>query len=498
MAFLPVFSAPRRGTRPRRAPWIRQVTRLIHVQAVHGLRYPSAEKTFSADGYVTPAWDMPAPLAEPAYQPLWLAIVFGSLPDGQLETLAERCRYYTSEISVAPPDAVLLEIRGSLRLFGGLSPLIESIARTLAGRGYEVTLAATPVPSASLILVRQGKGVLIEDRAQLRTVLAGLPVRALEIPAEQLRRLERMGISRLMDLWRLPRDGLARRFGAGFLTQLDKLMGHIPDFRPAYRPPLRFTDACTLPAETADATFILAAARRLLSRLITFLKNHDAAIGGFCLILKPRRHSSIECLPIECRIGLRSRTRDLRRLEHLLAERLHALRLPAPVLEMELRAEDIRQYTPTTESLLLGRPEGGFSPPENAGPDLQSERIWETLEARLGRGCITVPACHADHRPERAGGESASSGAGHEPYPNVRRPLWLLDPPEPLAGNLPPRWQGKALSLRSGPERIEAGWWDGAERRRDYFRAVTADGRQLWVFRNLDSPHEWHLHGYWG
>lgn len=444
---------------------------------MHALRLPSHPDTL-------PGCDIPIPATEPAYRPLWLAVVFDHLPAGGLESLASPCQRYTPQINLAPPDAVLLEIRGSLSLFGGLSPLIENISQTLAREGHEVTLAATPVPSASLILARQGRGLLIEDDARLRAVLAGLPVRGLEIPAEQVRRLERMGISHLGDAWRLPRDGLTRRFGTELPICLDRLSGRLTDLRPRYRLPLRFSGSCLLPEDTVDVALILVAARRLLRRLLAFLKAHDAAIGAFLLILKPRRRSSIEYRPSEYRVGLRSRTRDLRRLERLLAEHLHALRLPAPVLELELRAEDIGRYSPVTESLL-------------PGGNPESERIRETLEARLGRGCITVPACRADHRPERAGGECPSTGVSHTLRPGTKRPLWLLDPPEPLAGDSPPRWRGRQLRLLSGPERIESGWWDGEGRRRDYYRAVTADGGQLWIFRDLDSPRAWRLHGYW-
>ncbi|HBB21736.1 MAG TPA: DNA repair nucleotidyltransferase, partial [Pseudomonas sp.] len=36
-----------------------------------------------------------------------------------------------------------------------------------------------------------------------------------------------------------------------------------------------------------------------------------------------------------------------------------------------------------------------------------------------------------------------------------------------------------------GPERIESGWWDGADARRDYYRVQTTTGQQGWAFRAL-------------
>jgi protein ImuB len=49
------------------------------------------------------------------------------------------------------------------------------------------------------------------------------------------------------------------------------------------------------------------------------------------------------------------------------------------------------------------------------------------------------------------------------------------------------------LSLLSGPERIESGWWDGGEIGRDYFVGSDAQGEQLWLYR--DRGGEWFVHG---
>ena len=68
----------------------------------------------------------------------------------------------------------------------------------------------------------------------------------------------------------------------------------------------------------------------------------------------------------------------------------------------------------------------------------------------------------------------------------VPRPLWLLDPPRRLA-------EGE-FALLAGPERIESGWWDGAEARRDYFIARTGEISLAWIYREREGG--WFLHGY--
>ena len=62
--------------------------------------------------------------------------------------------------------------------------------------------------------------------------------------------------------------------------------------------------------------------------------------------------------------------------------------------------------------------------------------------------------------------------AGSAPLPDAPRPLWLLTEPQPLAQLI----ESRPWVLRDGPERIESGWWDGGDVRRDYFVADTPDG----------------------
>ena len=52
--------------------------------------------------------------------------------------------------------------------------------------------------------------------------------------------------------------------------------------------------------------------------------------------------------------------------------------------------------------------------------------------------------------------------------------------------------------LREGPERIESGWWDGADVRRDYYVAESPAGELAWIFRDHcrgTDDGEWFLHG---
>jgi protein ImuB len=75
------------------------------------------------------------------------------------------------------------------------------------------------------------------------------------------------------------------------------------------------------------------------------------------------------------------------------------------------------------------------------------------------------------------------------------RPFWLLPTPQPLDEIDAVPQRGGPLRLLAGPERIESGWWDGADVARDYFVALAPDRSLLWVYRSRRVPGGWFLHG---
>jgi protein ImuB len=54
-----------------------------------------------------------------------------------------------------------------------------------------------------------------------------------------------------------------------------------------------------------------------------------------------------------------------------------------------------------------------------------------------------------------------------------------------------------ALTVLAGPERIESGWWDGGDVRRDYYVVQTSLGQRAWAFLPAGaSDGAWMLHGW--
>jgi protein ImuB len=294
--------------------------------------------------------------------------------------------------------------------------------------------------------------------------------------------LHAIGAQTVGELERLPRDGLARRFGQALLDDLDRAHGRLADPRAFHVPPPRFHARLELPAEATQAESLLFAAQRLFLQLEGFLA---ARVGGVRQLELRLYHREAPATVIA--IGLVAPSRDASHFTQLARERLGVTALPEPVRALALAADDLVPLPGTPRALFddgRGRPEDW-------------PRLVERLRARLGAGSVHGVRVAEEHRPEyasqsctlapapaRATGGNAGTGL---------RPFWLLEAPRPLAevGAVP--HHGGPLKLLAGPERIESGWWDGAEIARDYFVAQTPEQALVWIYRTRGGG--WFLHG---
>lgn len=400
-----------------------------------------------------------------------------------LEAIALWAGQFTPAVSLNPPAGVLLEIEASLQLFGGLPPLYERIAQGLDRLGHQARLAVAPTPTGAWLLAQAGHTEAVLDRRSLAAALRPLPLRLLGLPDASRRALRDLGLRRLGELMRLPRTGLSRRFGPELLDSLDRALGRRPDPRPRFEPPARFSSRLLLPAEIADSEALLFPIRRLLLELEGFLLGRGGGVQAFALELC---HAGTANSRLQ--LGLVAPAREPAHLLALVREHLDRFTLPEPVEAIALEADRIEAMDAAPEDL--------FTPAKGAGQSWQG--LVERLRARLGAEAVTALGISNEHRPERAWrcAEPGAKAAGStRPLP---RPAWLVDPPSRLqciAGR--PQLNGR-LILRQGPERIESGWWDGADVARDYFVAENPRHARFWIYREADHPDQWFLHGVFG
>jgi error-prone DNA polymerase len=262
-----------------------------------------------------------------------------------------------------------------------------------------------------------------------------------------------IGVATIGEALALPRDGLAQRCGEAVLDALDRACGRTPESHAFFDPPARFSARLELPGETAYAEALLFPARRLLAQLAGLLAARHEGLRAYTLRLI---HFDSSFAEIEIRLA--SASRDAVRFARLLQEKLGDKNLQRPVEAIELHAAGFEP---------LGAKSGGLFG-DAAADEEDWARLVERLRMRLGAEAVCGLATQPDHRPEHAWRrvEPGEWDPREFRQPGAR-PLWLLEESRRLAES--------EFTLLSGPERIECGWWDGDEAKRDYFIARLAE-----------------------
>lgn len=404
-----------------------------------------------------------------------------------------------ADVGRTPQALLWIEIGASLQLFGGAQALCAAIRADLDELEHRVQLALAPTrAAAALFAVQQQRGVAAPQG--LDAALTPLPIDVLPWPTATLAALHGVGLKTIGQLLALPRAAFARRFGPSTLRELDQLRGRAAEPSAAIVPPTLFKRRFELPGEVETVEALSFALKRLTLELQHWLRARDLGVRALRLVCEhaQRRRSSFTL-----RYG--TSHRDARRLFDTLHERIGREPLAAAVRAIRLEAIDTAAADVVQHDLF------------NAGDGgLQWRASLERIAARLGDAAVWTPVPIDEHRPERAAHarrlmdvadevgtapmshRARSQGlrgqrAAHiaslqcEPERASARPLWLLREPQVL--HAPP-------PADTAPERIESGWWDHADARRDYYRLQLADA-SAWVFCEHGSQ-RWFVHGFWG
>jgi protein ImuB len=425
-----------------------------------------------------------------------------------LHALAHVMLGFTPSVCLQPPHTVLAELQASLRCFGGPQRLWQQIQQALQPLGHQLQLAHAPTALAAAWFARvahQGgpPPAGLPNLIDLPTQLSPLPLSELVEDPRLQQDLQAMGFNTLGALRVQPRAGLSRRLGPGLLNTLDRAYGDAPDPRAWLVPPECFASSLDLHARSDDCALLLAAAAVLLQRLAAWLRARHARVQRFTLRLhhdtRLRASSLGEAGPhvSEFAMALADPSADPAHWQAVLSERLGREALSAPVLSLSLFCDEP----------VLGPPPDLDLFPALANPREGLMRLVERLQARLGVEGVTRLARLPEHRPERASQPRPaaldSASPVTPPAARLTRPVWLLAQPEPLPERQSRPWLGsEPLRLLAGPERLEAGWWDGGLSARDYFVAGLPAGELVWIYRLRPAPPQgepgWFLHGRFG
>lgn len=397
-----------------------------------------------------------------------------------LNALAAWAQQFSSVVCIDNERWLIwMEIGASLRYFGGMQALLKKVAGEVASLHYTVVPGVAATLEAAALLTRPHANKahikVIARRSELTAGLSKLALETLATSPETIAALRSIGWQCIGDVLMLPRDALARRFGPKFTDYLRCLLGEQADPRAPYRVPSTYQRRFEMPAPLEAIEALLFPLRRMLGELQGYLRARDTALQELLV-----RFEHEQAPTTELTLRTTAPQRDATRLLALLRDLLERTNLPAPVVEIVITAN---RFVPLGDTQL-----DLFD--DNKRRDMTWANLLDKLRARLGEQAVRRLGLHDDHRPEQAWCvlDEATSAATEQrlldTYP--QRPLWLIEP-KPLT-QLP--------NLIGKPERIEAGWWSGADVHRDYYVAETTEGSRWWVYRDVTTL-QWYLHGLW-
>jgi len=376
---------------------------------------------------------------------------------------------YSSNVTSKDSNTLLIEIAASLKLFGGINALYKRIRQDLRDQQLTLLTGIAPTPSAARLFARAGrKG--IPDETSLSAALADIPIHFLDLDNFTFKGLRQSGIRTLGELQQIPPAALTRRFGSSVTSQLYKLDGRLPDPQTPYQPDEEFSQSVDLALEAPDTGALSFPVNRLLGALGGFLKTRDSGITHLDVEL---HHHHLQ--PIVVPIRFLDATANMGHLLRVTIEKLSTQQLKAPVIRVALHSRQLAPLSREGKDLF-----------QKSQTNIETiEQIIDKLSARLGKEHVFSAITENDHRPEKAWVSSLldqQQASTHWPA----RPLWLLAQPRPLT---------ETVNVHTLPERIENGWWDDIDVRRDYFIASDKQGSYLWVYRLRHQPDQWWVHG---
>lgn len=390
-----------------------------------------------------------------------------------LKALCAWAEQYSNTIC-SDPDRwlVWIEIGASLHYFNGLDALLRQLQASVHVLGYTACIGVAPTLEAAALFARHSQGRPVTDRARCRTVLSPLPLSRLALPPQTIDALQEVGWKTIGETLALPHDQLARRFGPELPRYLQRLLGDTPDPRPLYRSPATYHRVFEFAYPIDHLESMLFPLRRLLMELQGYLRGRDTALQQLQLSLS---HEQVE--PTTLSLQTTTPQRDGQRLFELLRERLANLAFTAPICVLTLQVSQFVVLGDTQLNLFEVAP--------------QREQDWanliDKLRSRLGDQAVRHLGLQDDYLPEKAWCRVDQPRHDLLPADYPDRPLWLITP----------RALQTLPTLLGKPERIESGWWNEQDTRRDYYIAQTAEGSKWWLYKDADTS-QWFLHGLWG
>ncbi len=407
---------------------------------------------------------------------------------------------FSPVVALEPPDALILDVTGSQRLFRGMDRLLRLVSHALTKLHFPHGIAIAPTPGAAWALGTFDTGRIISTQEELPRALHRLPIAALRLQDELLRALYSLGISTIAQLIDLPRQTLPARFGPTLLTRLNQLFGDTSEpLLPLPERPI-ITAERRLNYTIQSQEVLLEIFQRLLDDVLDQLRR--IGCGARTLLMEYFSRPA----PIQKTISLSHPTRDAHALFNLLRCAIELLSSKTPdIFGARLSVPLFDPLAPEQLQLLKD---------ESRATESDFDYLTSRLRLRLGESNVLFPQLAQAYLPEQSFSYKSSSSQSSVRHGSPRavlsprlsfpRPLHLLPTPAEIrciaSPSEPPcsftfNFTAFQVAHCTGPERICGPWWTGRDKTRDYFDVEESAGRRFWLFRVFETR-RWFLHGF--
>ena len=471
-----------------------------------------------------------------------------------LEQLATWAYQFTPYITLQE-HTLLLEVESSLSLFKGKELLCKHITDGLQQWGYQYSIACCSTAKSAHLLAKaktKDRNNTSLDKLFFHTDdIQQCPIDLLDINEKTKKTLMSMGLTQIKDVTCLPEDAINRRFGTCLSLQLQQIMGKSSDIQKNFSLPRTFDQSIHFTEELVHSSSLLFPLKRLLSYLENYLLARQLLCNSFVVTFNERsqqRHSLVMQLAQPHYRG------DY--FLSLIKLKFENINIQQPVIGIKVTVRYFSPMTQQTRDLFLSYQETAQS----------KHALIDTLTHRLGERSMHKIVINNDYRPEIAAQtrplninlhsidsnnihsnnidkkntikennaqynsknvHKKPQGKQHQnqtnnprqdidatiqtQHPELTRPLWLFQQPQPLHNKKGVPIYGERLQLIKGPERIETGWWDQQPINRDYYVAQHPTGVIYWIYVDRDKKtqdqtsytpkyqdKQWFLHGVFG
>ena len=395
----------------------------------------------------------------------------------------------TSDIVLAPPNAIILRVQNMLNLYGGLKPYWQIVKQTLSRQQVNVCAASSYcIQGAKMLALQQGSRqrpqqaskhacFISDDRELIDAYLQKSPLHLCDIDPQDLQKLARVGVNTYADMLALPVAELANRVSRFSMGIINELQGKQAARVSFYQPKMRYYEYTELIYEISLSASLLPVIGLQINKLSEFLRLRNAHCLAININFYQREHKALNQAFASIKPIYKSEDwLDIIKLK------LESIKFLSPVFALSITCEKYEIAEVANDDMFTQK-----------STHLAALTLLSRLQSKLGEQGVKQLHYVEDFRPQYATQCNTLAELNKPKYKNdysksiifADRPGLLLPVPQILQLN---------VKVIKGPERIQTGWWDNKPINRDYFIGQCENGQQLWIFKTPNN--DWFLHGY--